>query len=33
MNCPYQNKNERTTERGRNHIHGKGKVKLEALEE
>ena len=25
MNCSYQNKNERTTERGRNHIHGKKK--------
>ena len=28
MNCPYQNKNERTTECGRNRIHGKGESKI-----
>lgn len=28
MNCSYQNKNERTTKRGRNHIHGKREIVL-----
>ena len=31
MNCPYQNKNERTTERGRNHIHGKRESKTGSI--
>ena len=28
MNCSYQNKNERITKRGRNHIHGKREIVL-----
>jgi hypothetical protein len=31
MNCSYQNKNERTTKRGRNHIHGKRESKTESI--
>ena len=31
MNCPYQNKNERTTECGKNHIHGKRESKIDSI--
>ncbi len=31
MNCPYQNKNKKTTECGRNHIHGKRKSKIGSI--